>query len=251
MPNLKVGISNLGGDVLASVKPSLSSILADLIFATETKKIKLIGDSITHGMGSSDFAQSNDFLFNVGAFPQHRNYGVKCWAGMLKAYLEEKFNCTVTNNGASGSTAQNLIDNWDVIVSPDDDVIICMIGTNDRGKPLATIYQSVVALYEKAQTNNQRIIFMSAPPASIENETQFTACHMEDIDNLYNYVNNTLNVGYISIYKAFLNYCRENDIPIDSLLADGLHPNDTGYQLMFEIVLEALGFGRKRDNATW
>ncbi len=257
MPNLKIGINNLGGDVLASVKAPLSSILADLIFTTETRKIKLIGDSITHGMGSSDFAQStaeSDFLFNAGSFPQYRNYGVKCWAGMLKEYLESKFNCTVTNNGASGASAQQLVDNWDAIVSADDDVIICMIGTNDRGKTLATIYQSVVALYEKAQANKQRIIFMSAPPTSIENEMmkndngEYTfIIHMEDIDNLYNYVNNTLNVGYISIYKAFLNYCRDTGTSVDSLLDDGLHPNDEGYKLMFEIVLEALGFGRKRD----
>lgn len=254
MEGLKIGIDNLGADVLGSVKPQLSSILGDLIFTTETKSVKLIGDSITHGMGSSDFAQStaeSDFLFNAGTFPQYRNYGVKCWGGMLKEYLESKFDCTVTNNGASGATIQQLVDNWDAIVSADDDVIICMIGTNDRNNTLTTIYQSVVALYEKAQANNQRIIFMSAPPTSVENEEQFNACHMEDIDNLYNYVNNTFNVGYISVYKTFLNYCREHSITVDSLLADGIHPNDTGYQLMFEIVLEALGFGRKRDGATW
>lgn len=251
MNGLLVGMDNLNSDVLGSVKAPLSSILADLIFTTETKKIKLIGDSITHGMGSSDFKQStdeSDFLFNVGKFPQYRNYGVKCWAGMLKTYLEEKFNCTVTNNGTSGATAQQLVDNWDAIVSADDDVIICMIGTNDRGKTLATIYQSIVALYEKAQANNQKIIFMSAPPTSVANETENNfIVHMEDIDNLYNYVNNTLNVGYISIYKHFLNYCREHNIEIDTLLADGLHPNDEGYKLMFEIILENLGFGRKRD----
>jgi lysophospholipase L1-like esterase len=257
MEGLKVGIDNLGSDVLSSVKAPLSSILADLIFTTKTKKIKLIGDSITHGMCSSDFAPSTaaeDFLFNAGSFPQYRNYGVKCWGGMLKTYLESKFDCTVTNNGASGASAQQLVDNWDAIVSADDDVIICMIGTNDRQKTLSTIYQSIVDLYEKAQANNQRIIFMSAPPASVENEMiedengkHIFIIHMEDIDNLYNYVNNTLNVGYISIYKAFLNYCRDTGISVDALLADGLHPNDEGYKLMFEIVLENLGFGRKRE----
>lgn len=254
MPNLKIGTNNLGSDILSSVKSPTSSILADLIFATETKKIKLIGDSITHGMGSSDFVAStdeSDYLYSVYSTDCYRNYGVKCWAGMLKTYLENKFDCSVTNNGASGSKVEHLVANWDSIVSADDDIIICMIGTNDRGNSLSTIYQSVVALYKKAQANNQKIIFMSAPPTSIENETQFTACHMEDIDNLYNYVNSALNVGYISIYKSFLNYCREHNITIDSLLADGLHPNDTGYQLMFEIVLEALGFGRKRDGANW
>ena len=29
----------------------------------------------------------------------------------------------------------------------------------------------------------------------------------------------------------------------DSLLSDGLHPNDSGYAVMFEIIAKALGFG--------
>lgn len=254
MEGLKVGMNNLGSDVLGAVKAPTSSILADLILTTEAKNIVLIGDSITHGMGSSDFAQStdpDDFLFNAGSFPQYRNYGVKCWGGMLKTYLEDKFNCSVTNNGASGATSQQLVDNWDAIVSADDDVIICMIGTNDRGRTLSNTYQNIVAIYERAQANGQRVIFMAAPPTSVENEAQFTVCHMEDIDNLYSYANNALNVGYVSIYKEFLNYCRDTGTEVDTLLADGIHPNDTGYRLMFEIVLEALGFGRKRDGATW
>jgi lysophospholipase L1-like esterase len=238
--------------VLGAVKAPTSSILADLIFTTETKRIKLIGDSITHGMGSSDFKQStdaSDFLFNAGTFPQYRNYGVKCWAGMLKSYLEEKFNCSVVNNGASGASSKQLVDNWDAIVSADDDVIICMIGTNDRNGSLLTTYQNLVAIYEKAQAKGQRVIFVSAPPASNEIEEQATAFHLEDLDNLYNYAYNTLRVGYISVYKAFLNYCRDTGTKIDDLLSDGLHPNDEGYQIMYEIVLEALGFGRKRDQA--
>lgn len=250
MDGLRVGMDNLGADVLGAVKAPVSSILADLIFTTETKRIKLIGDSITHGMGSSDFKQStdaSDFLFNAGTFPQYRNYGVKCWAGMLKSYLEEKFNCSVVNNGASGASSKQLVDNWDAIVSADDDVIICMIGTNDRNGSLSATYQNLVAIYEKAQAKGQRIIFMSAPPASNENEEQATAFHLEDLDNLYNYADNTLRVGYISVYKAFINYCRDTGTKIDDLLSDGLHPNDEGYQIMYEIVLEALGFGRKRD----
>ena len=35
-------------------------------------------------------------------------------------------------------------------------------------------------------------------------------------------------------------YCRENSIALDSLLADGLHPNDEGYRVMFSLLKEAL-----------
>ena len=49
----------------------------------------------------------------------------------------------------------------------------------------------------------------------------------------------------ISIYNAFTKYCMIKNISVDSLLADGLHPNDEGYTLIFNLLLDELGLGRK------
>jgi lysophospholipase L1-like esterase len=38
------------------------------------------------------------------------------------------------------------------------------------------------------------------------------------------------------------------DISVDSLLADGLHPNDEGYHLIFKLVLRELGIGKARKH---
>ena len=38
----------------------------------------------------------------------------------------------------------------------------------------------------------------------------------------------------ISMYDMFLDYCNIKKINVDSLLRDGLHPNDAGYEVMFE-----------------
>ena len=34
---------------------------------------------------------------------------------------------------------------------------------------------------------------------------------------------------------------RENGLELDSLLADGLHPNDEGYRVMFKLIIDELG----------
>jgi lysophospholipase L1-like esterase len=39
----------------------------------------------------------------------------------------------------------------------------------------------------------------------------------------------------------FSEYCEENNVTVDSLLSDGLHPNDKGYKVMFDLLTEALG----------
>ena len=38
-------------------------------------------------------------------------------------------------------------------------------------------------------------------------------------------------------------YLRNSKTSLNSILGDGLHPNDEGYDLMYKLLLEALGFG--------
>lgn len=216
--------------------------------------VKLIGDSITQGLGGTGYAQDgevivDDFRVNTKGY---------CWANLLKAYLESKFSCTVTNYGTSGRTSSYLLANIDTLVKEEDDIVICMIGTNDRNVGNNTSLQqyrdNLLAIAERVQSRGKKIIFMSSTPASVMNETDSSnpkSYHMEDVDTSVMFVAEELNMEYISLYKSFMNYCDLKNVSIDSFLPDGLHPNDAGYKIMFNIVLEELGIGRKRDDATW
>ena len=42
------------------------------------------------------------------------------------------------------------------------------------------------------------------------------------------------------MYDMFLDYCNIKKINVDSLLRDGLHPNDAGYEVMFSLLKNAL-----------
>ena len=41
------------------------------------------------------------------------------------------------------------------------------------------------------------------------------------------------NIRFVNQYNYLSMYCKEKDVDINSLLKDGLHPNDTGYELMY------------------
>jgi len=41
------------------------------------------------------------------------------------------------------------------------------------------------------------------------------------------------------IPNLFSDYCRENNYRIDVFLCDGLHPNDNGYKLIFDLLVKA------------
>ena len=91
--------------------------------------VKLIGDSILQGVNGTGFQQDGEKI--VGNY--RRNPNGYCWGNLFKNLLEEKYNCSVTNNGCRGTWTGWCIENWDALIDERDDIIICCYGTNDRG----------------------------------------------------------------------------------------------------------------------
>ena len=223
--------------------------LAQSLVTNDEVVIKLIGDSITHGLKGTGFAQTGEIIY--GDFKVNENG--YCWANLFKAHMESKFNCEVLNFGTTGRNSTELLNNIHSIVREDDDIVICMIGTNNRHTTTkTTLYQDLINIYKEVKSMGKEIILMSNIPASLENENESVRnYHMEDVDHIISCAASTLNCEYISVYKLFIEYCQTRNITIDSLLADGLHPNDKGYDVMFYLISNALGFGTKRDGANW
>lgn len=246
---------------------SIASVMKKVVLCDTAKpkiKIKLIGDSITHGFGGTGYtndAEHGGLIYTDGDRSWYVNSGGVCWANMLKNYLEGKYHCTVKNYGTSGRASGHLRMYLDQLIDNDDSIIICMIGTNDRNnesdpysgnrRNLTQTLENMQAIHDYCTALGKDIIFMSSIPASVQNENSNKICHMEDIDNVIMKLAAQNNMEYISVYKKFLEYCQNTGVTIDSLLSDGLHPNDSGYGVMFEIIAKALGFGIKRSGADW
>lgn len=219
------------------------------------KNIKFIGDSITAGVGGTGYSMTGETIYS--------NFKVNesgyCWANLLKSYLEEKFDCVVKNFGTSGRNSRDLLQNINSIVREEDDIIICMIGTNDRNNESRNnivnskeiLNQTIKEIYNVVTSMGKDIIFMSNIPSSVVNENDNKLFHMEDVDHCIMCACGELGIEYISVYKLFMEYCQTRNKTIDEFLADGLHPNDNGYDVMFYLISNALGFGVKRDSATW
>ena len=103
-------------------------IFTSLTLPRRTVRIKLLGDSITHGEGGEGFCQNGEHI--VGDF--YRNPDGYCWAGLFKKYMEEHFDCTVINNACTGTKIQFILEHFDTLVDREDDIVICAIGTNNR-----------------------------------------------------------------------------------------------------------------------
>lgn len=215
-------------------------------------RIKLLGDSITHGAGGTGWEQCGEVI--VEGWAQSPN-GYS-WANLFRDYMKEKYGATVINKACTGTDADFVMDHFHTLVDPEDDVIICTIGTNNRHfyfsqgeKPareifLQEFYDKVKKLHGMFSDTGIPTILMANIPASEENEQDgvdyWRILHMPDINDTYKKLAQEQGATVLSLYDLMAAYCAAENVSIDELLADGLHPNDRGYKVMFDLLVNAL-----------
>jgi len=219
----------------------------------KTVHIKLLGDSITHGVGGTGFEQNGAHIVeNFYRSP----YGY-CWAKRFKEHMEAHYNCTVTNNACTGTKIEFVLEHFDELVDEKDDVVICTIGTNNRHryfkdgpKPEREVfgeafYQNVLKLHQRFKESGKDYVLIANIPANAKNEVDgadfWRVLHMDDIDGFYKKASSACGFAFVSMYDLFSTYCAEHDVALDSLLCDGLHPNNDGYDVMFSLLAKEFG----------
>lgn len=243
-------------------------------------RICLLGDSITQGMGSSGFQQYDavidgqtynvrgngpnnpnatsdykigEYLWTSGGRRWYEALDGNGWAQLFKNYMNEKFKIIVRNFGMSGINSGDLkyfINNF-MDTAYNFDCIVLMIGTNDRQYDnLEAFYTNINDTIKTIKNYGKDLIIMACIPASIANEKTFRV-HMEDVHNALRNISCENKIPFISVYNLFIDYCSNKGIKIDTLLSDGLHPNNEGYKVMFQLISNAMGIALKRPDATW
>lgn len=229
-----------------------AQILQRLLREKAPLRIKLLGDSITHGVGGTGFQQNGEPIVENFA----RNPEGYCWAKRFAEYMKETYGATVINNACTGTNIQFVIKHFDTLVEAEDDLILCTIGTNNRSINFKTgykpsreelgeqVYQNMLSLCERFLAAGKPVILMANIPASAKNEQDgdyfWRILHMDDINALWKKAAAEKSLPLISLYDLFSAHCREHSLAVDELLCDGLHPNDRGYDVMYELLLKEL-----------
>lgn len=159
----------------------------------------------------------------------------------------------VKNWGISGWMSKHLEFNpaW---VSSDDDFILMQLGTNDRQVDGMATYTYQSNFVRKMRSQGRKVILMASIPAAPSNDNRTDVPYyrnMEDVASDVRAVAHDLEVPFISNHEFFNRYLLYTGVNIDSLLSDGLHPNDAGYDLMYRNIVQELGFGLPADGINW
>ena len=231
-------------------------VFSRLILPDRTVRVKLLGDSITHGVGGTGFDQNGEPI--TAGFA--RNPDGFCWANLFRDELEARYDCRVVNNACTGTNIEFVLEHFDGLVEAEDDIVFCTIGTNNRHQYFANgpktskrehmerFYRNILALNDRLRKSGKDFVLCANIPASAQNELDgpdfWRIFHMNDVHDMYMKASLICGFPFVSMYEAFSDYCVSSGTKLDSLLADGLHPNDEGYRVMFSLLMKELGLAR-------
>ena len=159
---------------------------------------------------------------------------------------------TVLNYGISGS--QSMVASASTIVTTSDDYAIVSTGINDRSQVANAdiLKQRLVHGVNKIRALGVKPILMSTPPVSVAQEENTATYHFgaADVDMAMRDAAMQCWIPCISQYDHFVQYAELKGVTVDSLLSDGIHPNDAGYKVMFNHLCRQVGLPVLRDGVT-
>ena len=237
----------------SKVSANIDVIMSDL--GCNANKIVLLGDSIVAGVGGTGFngsssgstpaeQTSGELIANLGASGTfYRNTAGVCWANLMKNYLEAKYPQTsVINNGCSGINSNTVATHFYSLVPNDTTKIVLCIGINDRGNgtnPDYTVYH-LNRILDKAEEMNVDIVVMTCIHPTAANEAlpgkNYTSYQVASAIK-------KACVGrseVVNLQSELEFYLYEHNLSYDTLLPDGIHPNDDMYGIMFNVIKHIL-----------
>ena len=251
------GEKNLTGDFTHGGHKFMTDYFAPMINRAdsyEPYKIVLGGDSITKGSQGSGYAQDGDVI--IGEY--RRNPNGYCWANLFKAYIEENYHATVTNNAVEGTYAQW----WDArktdLIPADADLLILTLGTNERiasekigltrSEQIANFYTHVKSIIDYCHAQGTMILLCSSIPSSTSNEelrnedgSAVYPSHVYDFNGVLSRLASEYDMDWFNLYNAIYYHYLWSGVDYDTMLVDTLHPGDELYTVMYYEYLRGFG----------
>ena len=188
-----------------------------IVKTTSVEMILSFGDSITNGNGNTGIA-----------------YPVKLQALLQAQYPSQTI--TVSNAGIDGELAMDGVVRLAGTITPNDDLVILLEGVNDTNDnvPTSSILNALESMVQISQASGKEVILCTLLPVFPNANGHYKAdpIKVEEINAQIPSIAASKGAILVDMHAAF-----GNDT---SLMSDGLHPNDAGYQLMAEVLFNAI-----------
>lgn len=221
----------------------IGMILGNIVFAEnadpfagkEEINIAFIGGSITEGFGASTYSKNQNDIGKDGSITNKNCYVGLVGQYFIDTYQDKKVN--IYNAGMSGTTSElGLFRIKEEVIAYNPDMVFIEFAVNDTHSPeKSRIYMEGIVRELLKMENAPIINFIYTTTEefkSVAEEQEKVATYYGiPSHNLKSYVKSVVNKGRFT--------ARE-------LLGDGTHPNDSGYDLYADFIINNL---KKRDGS--
>ena len=210
-------------------------------------QVKIVGDSISAGSGSSDDNRSGPVILTIDGKDYKEQLGKKCWASLFGSYVRGLYPASrVVNRSCSRLNSTELRRNIHQFVGERDRLILLMFGANDRKQENGRecLEENVKDLLDYFARKGKSVLLMSYPPTAEAHESRSDLFfRMAEVDRILGEAAASRYVPFLSHYKLLLSYYREQGITVEEMMMagngirDGLYPPDLVHHLIFEQIV--------------
>ena len=241
------------------------------LYLDEFSKVTLIGDSITAGRGSSDCSFDGEYILTINGRPYYAQTGHKCYASILKEYLESRYpGIEVANKGCNGLNSNHVCKFINQLSSIDDTVVFLMIGANNRKLPggMQLLYHDLYRIIRHIRRMGTEVVLLTDCPSTVANESRKNRkYHMPEVVNIVRQVATETGVLFVDCYEYLEKYRVDRGLTIEEFMTpreeiaseyplpeneddytltdfnripDGLHPPNSFHRLIAECIIKEL-----------
>jgi lysophospholipase L1-like esterase len=213
-------------------------------------KIKIIGDSVAAGAGSSMSYKTDELIFEEDGTKFFRRVAPNSWCGLLEQYLQDNYAaCTIENKGCGGAFSYQINRYFDAIISNDDNLVFVLMGLNDRKltNGMEELKANCECVVDKLISKAKIVVLLTPTPSVHSNEYYPNRIyHTDEVVRILYDIADSRKILLIDNYKYIIEYLAENHLAIDDIIYgegcinDGLHPSDYVQKLIFQNLIKTL-----------
>lgn len=213
--------------------------------------IKVIGDSIAAGSGSSGIKDTRELIFQDSLGAYTRREAPHSWWALLDRYIKKKYpGSGVRSLGCGGACSFQILEQLPRLVSPEDKVVFLLVGLNDRKRPdgMKELARNIPALLGRLAEMGKYTVLLTPTPSTEENEHAPNRLHhTPQVVETLRRAAGEAHVLLVDLYKDIGDYLEASGKKLEDIIFgegcknDGLHPGDAMQEIMFESVVRTLG----------
>lgn len=222
--------SSQGADI-ETLKPN--DRLKAMLDAGEVRSIRLIGDSITEGVGTDGHADpyvenTGVVIYDDGQGDVHYEATAEAddWANSFRSYAKQRGVKSFVNAGIGGAFMHELAENPDAWIREGADVIFVALGTNDAGYYGPDEYRKDARTALAAAAKKAKLVVGVSPVSDLRD----TEMLVEPASELGDVLSKVCAEGGYAFVDA-----RDVSSPAQ-FIDDNLHPNSAGSQAIWSCI---------------